>query len=288
MDYEVVRNWHFEPVVRDYTAQETILYNLAIGFGPRDLQQVWEERLEAAFPTMAFVLGWPGGWMKDPETGIDYTRVVHGEQRLKAFAPLPAVGRITGQSRVAHVVDKGVGKGAVVVTETELTDASGQTLALVTQSNFCRGDGGLAKSDPPPQGLAALPDRGCDRVADLFLPENAAARCISIPTGLPAPGSIGRSCMGFAPWGRLLASSLMAAVLRHLMSGFRHRSFRARPCRWTCGRLRAAQPSGFWHGIGVLPYLTAVSLVSDVRQSDQATSASKSIRISSETSRPFH
>jgi acyl dehydratase len=175
MDYEVVRNWHFEPVVRDYTAQETILYNLAIGFGPRDLQQVWEERLEAAFPTMAFVLGWPGGWMKDPETGIDYTRVVHGEQRLKAFAPLPAVGRITGQSRVAHVVDKGVGKGAVVVTETELTDASGQTLALVTQSNFCRGDGGLAKSDPPPQGLAALPDRGCDRVADLFLPENAAA-----------------------------------------------------------------------------------------------------------------
>ncbi|MCI4663005.1 MAG: MaoC family dehydratase N-terminal domain-containing protein [Neomegalonema sp.] len=175
MEYSAVKNRAFAPISEVCTPDRALLYHLAIGFGAEDLAQVWEERLRSAFPTMAFVLAHQGGWMADPGSGIDYTRVVHGEQRLLMLAPIEIGAALSGQARVTHVVDKGAGKGAVVQVENRLTDASGREIARVTQTNFCRGDGGLSQSDPAPEPLAVLPERAPDAEITLSLPQNAAA-----------------------------------------------------------------------------------------------------------------
>ncbi len=36
---------------------------------------------------MAVVLGYPGFWLKDPNTGVDWRKVLHGEQGLVIHKP---------------------------------------------------------------------------------------------------------------------------------------------------------------------------------------------------------
>lgn len=178
MDYQLIKNWSFPDVVQDYTAKDTILYALGIGFGqeatnPDHLKYVYEQDLQA-FPTMAVVLGYPGFWMKDPKAGINWVKLVHGEQRLTIHRPIPAKGRVIGRSRISHVIDKGADKGALVITERTLSDADGNALVTIAQTTFCRGDGGLSHSDDSPPALEATPDTTPDMTCSLPILEQAA------------------------------------------------------------------------------------------------------------------
>lgn len=180
MDYQTVKHWNFPEVEQTYTEHDTILYALGIGLGadPLDRQQlqyVYEDGLKA-FPTQSVVLAYPGFWMRDPKVGIDWVRLVHGEQRLAIHRPLPAQGTVRARTRVTHIVDKGADKGALVISERTLHDADGQALATVTQTTFCRGDGGLAQSDAPPPGLQPTPDTAPD--ASVTLPISLRAALI--------------------------------------------------------------------------------------------------------------
>jgi len=178
MDYQNIKNWSFPEVVQDYTEKDTILYALGIGFGqeatnPDHLKYVYEQDLQA-FPTMSVVLGYPGFWMKDPKAGINWVKLVHGEQRLAIHRPIPAKGRVIGRSRISHVIDKGADKGALVITERTLSDADGNALVTIAQTTFCRGDGGLSQSDESPAALVATPDTAPDMTCSLPILEQAA------------------------------------------------------------------------------------------------------------------
>ncbi len=178
MDYQNIKNWSFPEVVQDYTEKDSILYALGIGFGqeatnPDHLKYVYEQDLQV-FPTMAVVLGYPGFWMKDPKAGINWVKLVHGEQRLAIHHPIPAKGRVIGRSRISHVIDKGADKGALVITERTLSDAQGNKLATLSQTTFCRGDGGLSQSDESPEALEATPDGAPDMSCSLPILEQAA------------------------------------------------------------------------------------------------------------------
>ena len=110
LDYATVKNWRFDEVRQRYEQKDTMLYALGIGLGqdPEDVGQlryVYEKDLQA-FPTMSVVLGYPGFWVQDPRAGIDWVKVVHGEQRLTVHAPLPTSGVVVGRSRNTHVIDK--------------------------------------------------------------------------------------------------------------------------------------------------------------------------------------
>ncbi len=166
MDYQLIKNWKFPEVDRTYTENDSILYALGIGFGqeptnPDHLKYVYEQDLQA-FPTMAVVLGYPGFWMKDPKAGINWVKLVHGEQRLTIHRQLPSAGRVIGRTRITHVIDKGADKGALVVSERTLHDADGNLLVTLGSTTFCRGDGGLSHSDESPAALEATPDRAPD------------------------------------------------------------------------------------------------------------------------------
>lgn len=167
LDYQTVVNWAFEEVEQSYTARDTILYALGLGYGQdptdtEDLKYLLEDRL-LAVPTMSAVLGGPGPWMTDPRTGIEWIKSLHGEQGLRMYKPLPAEGRIIGRNRVTDVIDKGEGRGALLMMERDIVDAdSGDLIATRTSTSFLRGDGGCgapAKAQPVPH---AMPDRAPD------------------------------------------------------------------------------------------------------------------------------
>ena len=68
------------------------------------LRFVYEDGLQA-LPTMATVLAYPGQFAKNPESGIDWKRVVHGEQSVVIHKPLPAAGTVTGRTVIEEIVD---------------------------------------------------------------------------------------------------------------------------------------------------------------------------------------
>jgi acyl dehydratase len=168
IDPQVVRQWAFEPVERRYAERDTILYALGLGLGQhpldsRQLRFVYEKDL-IAVPTMSVLLGHPGSWLADPRTGIDYRRVVHGEQHLEILAPLPPAGAVRCVNRVEDMVDKGVGRGALIHVSREIEDMVSSTLVARQRSVlFARGDGGFGGSATSRvDALPASPDRSAD------------------------------------------------------------------------------------------------------------------------------
>ena len=107
MALQKVVNRSFPDVDHAYTARDTILYALGVGFGsepldPAHIDFLFEERLKAT-PTFSNVLGHPGMWARDPEYGIDWKQLLHAEQRLEVHRPLPAQGRITSSTAGGNV-----------------------------------------------------------------------------------------------------------------------------------------------------------------------------------------
>ncbi len=187
IEYAKLKAWSFRDVEQSYSEKDSMLYALGLGVGydPMDEQQlsfVYEKNLKV-LPTMAVVLGYPGFWMKDPASGIDWVRIVHGEQFLRLHRPLPAAGTVVGRSRIRALVDKGRDKGALVVQERSLHDkTSGELLATLEHVTFCRGNGGFSEvpnngpkgGDPAPPAKPATPESAPDATCDLpTLPQAA-------------------------------------------------------------------------------------------------------------------
>jgi acyl dehydratase len=178
INYDKLIHWDIPEARHRLTKRDTILYALGVGLGadPCDEQQlryVYEEKLHA-LPTMAIILGYPGPWHAQGDTGITRSHVVHGEQGFRILKPLPVEGEITGKTRVTGVVDKGKDKGALVLTENAVKDASGDTVCTLTSTTFCRADGGFGGPDGPVTTPHPVPDAAPQHVCDLpVLPQAA-------------------------------------------------------------------------------------------------------------------
>ena len=179
IDYQALKNRVFPDVVHEYTEKDCILYALGIGLGadPTDRQQlrfVYEEHLQM-LPTMPVVLGSPGFWVKNPDSGIDWKAVLHGEQGLRIHRPLPTRGKLIGRTKVDEIVDKGPGKGALMYSHRDIIDAAtGELIATSTSTTFCRNDGGFGGPSGPTNTPHAVPERTADHVVDIpTLPQAA-------------------------------------------------------------------------------------------------------------------
>ena len=167
--YEKLMAMQIPPVEQTYGPKDCMLYALGVGFGydpmnEDELAFVYEKNLKV-LPTMATVLGYGGSWAR--EAGFDQVRVVNGEQGFTLHRPLKTQGTLIGRSRILEVIDKGTGKGALILSERDITDkATGEMVATVTQTAFCRGDGGFGgppRTAPPPHPVPArAPDFVCD------------------------------------------------------------------------------------------------------------------------------
>ena len=179
IDPHALRNWPIPVVEQTYTERDTMLYALGVGLGcdpldARQLRYVYESDL-AVLPSMAVVLGYPGFWIRDPRTGADWRKVLHGEQGFEIFKPLPPKGSVVGRSRVTGLFDKGADKGAVMLSERDVIDkATGELLCRLTSTTVLRGDGGFGGPSGPVPPPHALPARPADLVSHIrTLPQAA-------------------------------------------------------------------------------------------------------------------
>jgi acyl dehydratase len=76
-------------------------------------------------------------FIADPEAGIDYTRLVHGEQRFVHHRPITAGDEIVGVLTIDSV--KEVGGHAMVRTRTELSTTEGEPVCTATSTVVIRG-----------------------------------------------------------------------------------------------------------------------------------------------------
>ena len=155
-----------------YGPKDCMLYALGLGLGQDPLNEdelafVYEKNLKV-LPTFALVQGYSPYWLRNQDMGVTWTKVVHGEQGLILHRPVSPQGVVIGQTRIVDVIDKGEGKGALVFSERKVTDkATGEPLATMTQTTFCRADGGFG--GPPREAPAPhpIPEHPPDLTCDL-------------------------------------------------------------------------------------------------------------------------
>ncbi len=90
-------------------------------------------------PTMAVTIEQrcSRAYVGDPEAGIDYSRVVHGEQRFTHHRPITAGDHITGTTTVDGI--RQAGAHAMVDVRTELVDAEGKAVCTAVSTIVIRG-----------------------------------------------------------------------------------------------------------------------------------------------------
>jgi acyl dehydratase len=76
--------------------------------------------------------------LADPDAGIDFSRVVHGDQRFTFARPVVAGDELTGTLTVTSV--KTLGAHSMVTAETVIADAAGETVVTATSTLVVRGD----------------------------------------------------------------------------------------------------------------------------------------------------
>lgn len=172
MNLEKVLAWKFPALEHTITARDCMLYALGVGVGARadaseDLQFTYEEGLKV-FPAMVNVIAHPGAWVKQPELGIDWVRILHGEQSFVIHSTLLPGRTYVGAYQVTDVVDKGPGKGSMLYLRKTLTDKDDGTLvSTVTSTYVLRGDGGCGGTTEKAHVPRAMLERAADRSISL-------------------------------------------------------------------------------------------------------------------------
>ncbi|WP_375688301.1 MaoC/PaaZ C-terminal domain-containing protein [Pseudooceanicola sp. LIPI14-2-Ac024] len=241
IDYDALKARPFAPVEQAYTRKDTILYALGLGLGgdpldPAHLRATYE-RAEGfcALPSMVNVLAGPGFWAMEPDTGLTWQKILHGEQSFTLHAPLPEEGTIVGETKIVEIIDKGEGKGALLYSERRMTNkATGQLIATVEGTSFARGDGGFGGPTGPVKPVHTLPETEPEAIFDhKTLPGQAliyrlsgdlnplhADPEVATGAGFKAPILHGLSTLGVASW------SITAALADGDPSALKHLQLR--------------------------------------------------------------
>ena len=173
IDYEDMMSLPPVEGVYSYGDRETMLYNLGLGMSRdqldlNELRYTYEKDLKT-IPTMASLFGTGGRAFGGGKSTINFTLVVHGEQRVTVHQPLPFEAELAVSSRMLAALDKGEGKGAVLYSETttKLKD-TGAPVSTAISTIFARGDGGFGgPNGPAPVETHVIPDRAPDASCEL-------------------------------------------------------------------------------------------------------------------------
>lgn len=172
MNLHAFREHRFESLPASYKDKDTMLYALSLGLcqdptDARELPFVYEKNL-VCLPSMAAVLAHPGAWIMGEKFGVNWVKLLHGEQRAVFHQPLPATADLRGEYRIPAVEDKGAEKGALVYFDKLLYDTkSGAHLCTVSATYFLRADGGAGGFGDVPEPLPAVPARAPDFVDEV-------------------------------------------------------------------------------------------------------------------------
>lgn len=76
--------------------------------------------------------------LAEPDAGIDFSRVVHGDQRFTSSRPIVAGDELTARLTVSSV--KTLGAHSMVTAESVITDAAGEHVVTAISTLVVRGD----------------------------------------------------------------------------------------------------------------------------------------------------
>ncbi|WP_449044032.1 MaoC/PaaZ C-terminal domain-containing protein [Paracoccus versutus] len=163
------------PVVRqELTPRDIALYALSIGMGrdaldARQLPYVDPLQGPQVMPAMVLVMAHPGFYLGHPDSGVDPKGVLHADQAIEILGPIPGTGTVESRTRITEVIDKGAGKPALILAETELSDGEGRRFARLNRTTFIRGGGGFGGPSEPRNPVPRLPEpqTAPDHVVDL-------------------------------------------------------------------------------------------------------------------------
>ena len=90
-------------------------------------------------PTFAIVISMAasGTAMADPDLGLNYAMVVHGEQRFSYARPLAAGDVVTAQPTITEIRD--AGRNVMLTTSTEIRTVTGELVCTATSTLVERG-----------------------------------------------------------------------------------------------------------------------------------------------------
>ena len=162
------------PLDYSFGTRDTILYALGIGAGeePDELKFVYENDLEV-LPTFGVIPPFPALMALVGMEGVDINlaMLLHGEQYLELYKPIPTQGKLTSYPKIAAVYDKG--KGALIEIDVVTRDSKGETVFFNKFSTFIRGEGGFGGEKGPDPGNEP-PDRAPDKIVSMkSLPRQA-------------------------------------------------------------------------------------------------------------------
>jgi len=170
LDYDQLMATTIVDLPFSYRDTETILYALSIGIARdplnrRALPFVSEcAGPPSTLPAMATVLV-PD--MFPPDLGWDYSQVLHVEQRLTLYRPLPPAAELRLDKRVVDVFDRGPRLGAMFLFEVDGRLVKDDTALFTAGATvIARGDGGFGgpagKGPPAHRAPRREPDLSCD------------------------------------------------------------------------------------------------------------------------------
>uniref|UniRef100_A0A7E4V5Q9 MaoC-like domain-containing protein n=1 Tax=Panagrellus redivivus TaxID=6233 RepID=A0A7E4V5Q9_PANRE len=168
MDPVVARAHVAAPTEFSYTFKDVITYSLGIGAKATDLQWTYENAEDfQVFPTFAIVPAFANMTLhKWPGIKFDPVGVLHGEQYIEIYEPLPADGDLIVQSRLADLLDKG--SGALMVCDLDIVSKSNPSKKLIYQqmNTFQVGGGGFGgpKTSDKTKNCIPVPKRTPDKV----------------------------------------------------------------------------------------------------------------------------
>jgi acyl dehydratase len=128
-----------------------------------------------AVPTFPVVISFRAGAMVngDPELGLDYSRVVHGEQAFTYRRPVRAGDRLLATSRAAAIETKG--RHELLTIATRIGTEDGEPVCEATSLLISRGTG----VEGARSGAAPATGQGSDDVADSQAMANGPRRSVA-------------------------------------------------------------------------------------------------------------
>jgi len=172
LNYEQLMSAGNADVAFNYTDKDRRLYALATGFGSNpvdenELPYVVETLGSHTVPTMASTMAYPEFMVN---CGWDYKKVLHSEQKLELYRPMPKAANLLMSSKVASVIDRGPNRGAVIRVVTEARLKRDDTAMFTAESTLiARGDGGFGGPGGQRVAPAKPPQREPDLSCDLLL-----------------------------------------------------------------------------------------------------------------------
>jgi acyl dehydratase len=148
-----------EPVLRSWTVKDCLLYAIGVGAGTDELEFSTEKN-QQVLPTFAVIMG--GGGVPYREIGsFNPAMMVHGEEAIEVYRPIPPEGTVKSQGRIAGIYDKG--KGGLIILESISRDAeTEEPLFKTVRGLFLRGEGGFGGERGPSGPRNLPPDRKPD------------------------------------------------------------------------------------------------------------------------------